>query len=72
MTGLLTAQDVVDIENIITILVIITIVLHTFARLGQHATWISRGLVVKVRVADAIRRWKVGRQRLEGLRETTC
>lgn len=70
MTSLLTTQDVIDIENIIAILVIIAIILHTLAWFGQHATRVSRGLVVEVRVADAIRRRKVGRQRLEGLRMT--
>ena len=67
MTGLLATQYVVNIKDIIAILVVITIILHTLARLGQHATWVSRGLIVEVRVADAIRRRKVGRQRLEGL-----
>lgn len=68
MTGFLAAEDVVDIENIITILIVVAIVFHTLAGLCQHAPWVSRRLVVEVRIADTIGRGQMGCQRLKGLR----
>lgn len=56
MTGFLTAKNVIDIEDIITVLIVVAIVFHTLAGLCQHTPWVSRGLVVEVRVADAIGR----------------
>lgn len=68
MTGFLATEDVVDIENVITILVVVAIVFHTLAGLCQHAPWVSRRLVVEVRIADTIGRGQMGCQRLKGLR----
>ena len=42
MTTILVAKNVVDIENIIAVLIIISIVLHTLARFGEDSTRIFR------------------------------
>ena len=67
VAGLLGAQDVVDVENVIAILVVVAIVLDSLARLGQHSARIARGLVFETRVADAVGRGEVDGERLERL-----
>lgn len=67
MSGFLTAENVVDVKNVITVLIVVAIILHTFARLRQNTARIPRGLVVETRIADAVGRGKMGRQRLKGL-----
>lgn len=67
MAGLLTAEDIVHIENVITVLIIVTVVLHTLARLGQYSARVPRRFVVEVRIANAIRCGEVTRQGMEGL-----
>jgi hypothetical protein len=52
--GLLGAQNVVDVENIVAVLIIVAIVLDSFARLGKHATGIPRRLVLEAGVADSV------------------
>jgi hypothetical protein len=37
VTGFLAAEDIVDVKDIIAILIIISVVLDTFARLGQYS-----------------------------------
>lgn len=67
MTSLLATQDVVDVKDVIAVFVIVTVVLHALARFRQHTPRVPRGLVVEVRIADAIRRRKVRCQGLKGL-----
>lgn len=67
MTSLLASEDVIDVENIITILIVISIIFNAFARLGQDAAWIPRRLVVEARIANAIGCRKMGCQSLKWL-----
>lgn len=61
------AQYVVDIQNIVTILVVVPIVLDAFARFRENTTRVSSRFVFEPGVADAIRRGQVRCQRLQGL-----
>lgn len=56
MTSFFRAEDVVDVENVVAIFIIITVVLGSFARLRQHTAGVPRGFVFEARVADAVRR----------------
>lgn len=38
VTCFLTAKDVVNVENVITVLIVVSIVLDALAGFGQHAT----------------------------------
>jgi len=55
MAGLLRAQNIVDIENVVALFVVITIVLYALAWFGQHAARIPRRLVLEGWIADAVR-----------------
>ena len=61
------AQNIVNIENVVAVLVIIAVILHPLARLGQDAARIPRRLVFEVWIADPVRRRKVRCERLERL-----
>lgn len=39
---LLRPKDVIDVENIVAVLIIITVVLATLARLGEDSSWVPR------------------------------
>ncbi len=67
VAGFFGAENVVDIENVIAVLVVVAIVLEALARLGQHTARIARGLVFETRVADAVGGGEVDGERLEGL-----
>jgi len=60
-------QNVVDIEDVVAVLIVVAVVLDTFARLGEDAAWIARGLVVESAIAELVRCGQMGRQRLQGL-----
>jgi len=55
----LRAEDIVDIEDVVAILVVITIILDALAWFREDATWIARGLVVEATVAQLVRHGKV-------------
>ena len=61
MTGLLRAQDIVHIEDIIAVLVIVAVVLHSLARLGKDAPRVPRRLVLEGRVAYSVSGGEVNR-----------
>lgn len=63
-------QNIVDIEDVITVLVVVAIILDTLARLGENSARISRRLVLEVGVTNAVRRRQVGRQCLQRLYNT--
>lgn len=67
MTRRLTTQDVIDIEDIITVLIIISIILRSLTRLRQDSSRIARTLVLEGRVADSIRGREMRRQGLQWL-----
>lgn len=69
MAGFLRAQNIVDVENIVAVLVVVAIVLDPLARLSQNSARVSRRLVFEAGIADAIGGGEVNRQSLEGLRK---
>jgi hypothetical protein len=72
MPRLLRAENVVYIEDVIAVLVVVSIVLDSFARLGEDSTWVSGRLVVELGIAQLIGSGQVGRERLKGLFEIFC
>ena len=60
VVGLLAAQNVVDVEDVITILVVVAIVLDALGRLGEDTSGIARAFVLEVWIADAVGRGEVG------------
>jgi len=68
ITSLLTAQNIIDVEDIIVILIIGTIVVNRFTRLGKDSTRIIGSLVAELRVAQRVRLCEVRCQTLERLR----
>lgn len=67
MARLLRSENVVNIENIITVFVVVTIILTSFARFGKDSTWIPGGLVFECRITYSISRRQVGCEGLKGL-----
>lgn len=67
MAGLFASQYVIDVENIIAIFIVIPVILHTFARFCQYPTWVSRRLVVEIRIANPVSRGKMAGQRMKRL-----
>lgn len=67
MTGLLTPENIIHVQNVITLLVVETIILDPFARLRENTPRVSRRLVVESGVTNPIRRRKMRCQGLEGL-----
>lgn len=59
MTSLFRTEDIVDVENVIAIFIIISVILHSFARLRQHPARVPRRFVFEARIADAICRGQV-------------
>ena len=64
------SQNVVDVEDVITILIVVAVILNALTGLGQHASRIARRLVLEARIADAVGRRQMCRQRLQGTDET--
>jgi hypothetical protein len=65
VTGFLASKDIVDVKDIIAVLIVIPIILDSFAGFGQYSSRVSRGLVVEARVAYAVGGREVGCQRLK-------
>lgn len=65
--GLFRAEDVIDVENVVAVLVVIAIVLDPLARLGQHTAGIARRLVLESGIADAVSGGEVHGEGLERL-----
>lgn len=56
------SQPIIDVENIIIILVVVTFVVGGLTRLGEHPPRIVRRFVSELRVTDVIRLEDVGCQ----------
>lgn len=67
MSGLFRSQYVVDIEDVVTVLVVVAIVLDALARLGEDSAWVAGGLVVEAGVTQLVRRGQMARKRLKWL-----
>jgi len=65
--GLLRAQYVIDVEDIIAIFIVVAIILDPLAGLGQYATGISGRLVFEARIANPVRGGEVDCKSLERL-----
>jgi hypothetical protein len=68
MTSLLRPENVIHIKYIITVLVIESIILDALAWFREDSSRVSRGFIFETRIADTIRRGKMTRERLEGLK----
>lgn len=60
-------QHIIDVEDIIGILVVISIVSCRLARLREHSPWVKGELVAECRVDEVIRLRQLGRQGFQGL-----
>lgn len=67
VTRFLASKDIVNVKDIITILIVIPVILDSFAGFGQYSSRISRRLIVEARVAYPVRGREVGCQRLKRL-----
>lgn len=67
MACLFRAENIINVENVVAVLVIIAIVLGALARLREDPTRVSRCLILEVGVADAVSRGQVARQSLQRL-----
>lgn len=64
---LLVPKDVIDVENVVTVFVVETIVLHAFAWLGKDPSWIPRRFVFEGGVTYSICGGEMRCQGLQGL-----
>ena len=65
--ALIESEDVVDVEDIITVLVVKSIVLCSLGRFCKTPPWIPGRLVLKFVITQTIRRREMHRQRLQWL-----
>jgi hypothetical protein len=56
------SQPIIDVENVIVILIVVTFIVGGLTRLGEHPPRIVRRFVSELRVADVIRLKDVGSQ----------
>lgn len=63
----LASQDIVDVQYVVTVLIVVTIILDSLAGLCQNSPWVSRGFVVEAGVAYPICSREVRGQGLERL-----
>ena len=68
---ILIPQYVIDIENIVTVFIVKSIVLDAFAWLCEDASWISRRLVLELGIANTVGGGKLRCQCLKRADETT-
>jgi len=61
VAGFLRTKDIIDIEDIVTVLVVIAIILNTFAWLGKNSSWVSRCFVLEIWIA-----YSVGGRKMRG------
>lgn len=63
----LAAEDVVDIQDVVPVLIIRTVIVHRLGRLGEHAPRVVRRLVLERRVTQRVRLRQRRREALERL-----
>lgn len=49
------AQPVIDVEDVVVVFVIVSVVVRRFAGFCQHSPWVVRRFVSELRIADMIR-----------------
>lgn len=50
------SQNIVNVENVIAIFVVVSIVLRSFAGLGEDAAGVARGFVFEIGIANTVGR----------------
>jgi hypothetical protein len=61
------AQNVIHVEDVVALLVVVAIILHTLAGLGQNPPWVPGRLVFETGIADSVGRRQLRRQCLQRL-----
>lgn len=67
---ILVSKYIIDVENIVTVFVVKSIVLDAFAWLREDASWVSRRLVLELRIANTVGGGKLRCQCLQRADET--
>jgi hypothetical protein len=67
VSTILIAKDIIHVENIIAILVVVSIILHSLARFGQYSARVPRRFVFERWVAYSVGGGEMRCQSLEGL-----
>ena len=70
MARLFRSQYIIDVEDIITIFIVITIILDTLAWLGENSAGIPRRFIFETWVANPVRRRQMCCQSLQRLIDT--
>ena len=67
---ILVSKYIIDVENIVTVFIVKSIVLDAFAWLCEDASWVSRRLVLELRIANTVGGGKLRCQCLKRADET--
>ncbi len=67
MASFLRAKNVIHIEDVVAILIVVSVILGRLARLRQDPARVPRRLVFETRIADSVGCREVYRQSLQGL-----
>ena len=67
MTCLLGAKYVVNIENVVAVLIVVSVVLGRLAGFGEDPAGIPRRFILEAGIADSVGRREVYSQSLQGL-----
>ena len=67
LVTIILSQPVVDVEDIIVVLIVIALVVHRFAWLGEHAPRIVRRFILELGIADVVRLDDVRRELFQRL-----
>ena len=67
---ILVSKYIIDVENIVTVFIVKSIVLDAFAWLCEDASWVSRRLVLELRIANTVGGGKLRCQSLKRADET--
>jgi hypothetical protein len=63
----LSPQPIIDIEDIVIVLVVISFVVRRFARFCEYSPWVMRRFILELWVAYAVGIGDVGGQLAQGL-----
>lgn len=65
--SLLSPQPIIDIEDIVVVLVVISFVVRRLARFGEYPPWVMRRFILELGIAYAVGIGDVGGQLAQGL-----
>ena len=63
----LSPQPIIDIEDIVVVLIVISFVVRRFARFCEYPPWVMRRFILELWVANAVGIGDVGGQLTQGL-----